>query len=1001
MKNITKSKAFLIGFFVANTLAIYSFLSLSSCAHQGSTKSAVSLLPVAHAEGAAASVKSAVDAEDPQVMSQIRQLTFVGTRSGEGYFSADGKKMVFQSEREAGNPFYQIYLMDLVSGETQRISTGQGKTTCSWIDPSMSKVLFSSTHQDKDLKKKAAEEYEQRKAPQKGKYSWSFDEEFEIYERDLKTQKLKALTHAKGYDAEASYSPDGKYIAFASNRAGYTEKLSAEEQKLFAQDPSYMMDIYIMKADGTEVRQLTTARGYDGGPFFSADGKKITWRRFAVNGQSAEIHSMNIDGSDEKALTHLKAMSWAPFFHPSGDYVIFTTNKMGFANFELYIVDAAGTKDPVRVSYVPDFDGLPAFSPDGTQLTWTHRNEKGESQIYISQWDDQKARTLLGLGSPKVDLKLSQLDSTIRAQDIRAVVEYMASPELAGRKTGSPEEKAYSDKLADLFAKMGLEKVAGSNIAPFEFTHQVELGTENELFVESEKTPPSLVPQLVVGKDFIPLSFSKTGRFMKAPLSFAGYGIMAAASEKDPAFDSYKNVDVKGKWVLIFRDIPENIPNTQRIHLNLFSRFQHKVLVAKQKGAVGVLIVAGPNSGSQQKLMKLKFEGAMSESSLPVVSITNELAETLLAPTGRTLKQWQDVLDNGELQGTDVPKVQIQALLDLKWLKSQGHNVVGKISVKGATETLVIGAHGDHLGRGEFGSSLAKNNEQGQIHFGADDNASGVAGVIELAHYFATAHKAGKIKLRQNLVFAVWSGEEIGLLGSSHWIKNQKTEKVSAYINMDMIGRYRERLMVQGVGSAKEWKGIFEQLAAKTDLDLTLQEDPYLPSDSMAFYMEKIPGVMFFTGAHPEYHSPRDVPGLINYTGEEKILNLVSNLISKLASIPANSGAAPIKLSYLKAESSRTPLQGRSFRVYLGTIPDYAQEGVKGVKISGTSKDSPAEKAGLRPGDVIVELASLKVENLYDYVYGLQSLKAGQPTAIKVQRSGNVEQLSITPALKE
>jgi len=167
-----------------------------------------------------------------------------------------------------------------------------------------------------------------------------------------------------------------------------------------------MMDIFIMNADGSNVKRLTDIKGYDGGPFFSADGKKITWRRFAPNGQSAEIMTMNIDGSEQKQVTHLKAMSWAPYFHPSGDYLIFTTNKLGFSNFELYIVDTDGKRDPVRVSYIPDFDGLPVFSPDGKQLSWTHRNEKGESQIYISDWNDKKARELLGL-PVKNQLKLA------------------------------------------------------------------------------------------------------------------------------------------------------------------------------------------------------------------------------------------------------------------------------------------------------------------------------------------------------------------------------------------------------------------------------------------------------------------------------------------------------------------------------------------------------------------------------------------------------------------
>jgi Tol biopolymer transport system component len=974
-------KQFLVGFFVANTLLIYSLLAIS-----GGSASAGPTASLTKTEAASAEI-------DPGLMTQARQLTFVGARAGEGYFSADGKKMIFQSERLSGNPFYQIFMLDLKTGITEMISTGDGKTTCAWVHPAGKKALFASTHEDTELKKKVEEEYALRKSPQKNKYSWSFDETFDIYERELKTKKLKRLTRDKGYDAEGSYSPDGKWIAFASNRAAYSEKLGPEDAKLFQQDPSYMMDIYIMKADGTQVRQLTDVKGYDGGPFFSADGKKITWRRFTPNGQSAEIMTMNTDGTEQKQLTHLKAMSWAPYFHPSGDYLIFTTNKLGFSNFELYIVDSAGLREPVRVSYVPDFDGLPVFSPNGEEISWTHRNEKGESQIYMAQWNDKKARELLGLPK-KNELKLSSLTPEISAKDIHSIISYLASENLKGRKTGSSAEKIYTATLAEIFSELGLQPLAQKSfLSPFEFTSSVELGAKNTL--EFEVNGEKLAGQ--VGVDFIPLSMSKAGSFPKGPVAFGGYGIQAAASDKEAAYDSFKSLDVKGKWVLMFRDIPEGISNEKRIHLNLFSRLQNKVLVAKQAGAIGVMIATGPNSPSQQKLMKLRYEGVSADAGLPVVSLSNEFAEKLIKPTGRGLKQWQDVLDKGEIQSADIPKTFASAELDLKFLKSTGLNVVGKLSVKGATETLVIGAHGDHLGQGDLGSSLAKAGEQGLVHYGADDNASGVAGVIELAQWFSTQHRLGQLKLKKNLVFAIWSGEEIGLLGSTDWVKKQKTEKITSYLNMDMIGRLKDKLSIQGVGSAKEWKALFEQLATQTDLDLSLTDDPYLPTDSMAFYLQSIPTVSFFTGAHAEYHSPRDKVELINTEGEARILALMQKLILRLA----GSTAAPTRLTYIKSESSQRQLQGRSFRVFLGTIPDYVQDGVKGVKISGTSKDSPAEKAGLVPGDVIVELSGLKIDNLYDYVYGLQSLKANQTAVMKVQRQGKLEELKITPVLKE
>jgi Tol biopolymer transport system component len=930
--------------------------------------------------------------QDPGLITGMKQLTFEGPRAGEGYFSRDGKKMIFQSERYSGNPFYQIYVMDLETGKTQLVSTGKGKTTCAWIHPNQKKVMFASTHLDPEFSKKVQQEYETRKSPQKNKYSWSYDENFDLFEADLNGKNTKRLTREKGYDAEGDYSPDGKQIVFASNRSAYTQAMSAEDQKIFDQDSSYMMDIYIMNADGSNVRRLTNTKGYDGGPFFSQDGQKITWRRFSPNGQTAEVFTMNVDGSDEKQLTHLGSMSWAPYFHPSGDYLIFTSNVLGFSNFELFIVDAKGEKKPVRVSYFDGFDGLPVFSPDGNKISWTRKNEKGESQIYIAPWDDQKARELLGLESKAPEMRVLS-GNQINIKDAKSWVTYLASEHLAGRLTGSPEEKEYAAKLSEAFKQLALVPAVGTDfLVPFTFTSGVELGPQNTLKIQSGKQTGQPLVDGKVSEDFIPLSFSKTGDFASAPVVFVGYGIIAPASDSQPAYDSFKGLDVKGKWVLAFRDIPEKISNEKRIHLNLYSRIQHKALVAKNQGALGLLLVNGPNSFSQ-KLPKLRYDGALSETSIPVLSLSNAMADLLVQNSGKTLKQWQDQNDSGEIVNGDLTSSELAASVDLKFKKSTGLNVVAKLPIKGARSSVLVGAHGDHLGRGEMGSSLAKNGEQGQIHFGADDNASGVAGVMEIAKALSLKVRSGKLKLKQNLIFAVWSGEEIGLLGSAHFAKNWK-EPLTANLNMDMIGRLQNQLVIQGAASAKEWKSELERVAAKTDLSFTQQDDPYVPSDGMTFYMKQIPSLTFFTGSHAEYHSPRDKVDTINFPGLVKVAELVEMMTVDLAK-------GSQALTYQKVESSHRKLDGRSFRIYLGTIPDYTQDGVKGVKISGTSKDSPAEKAGLKPGDVIVELANSKVENLYDYVYCLQAMKANQETTIKINRQGQLMNLKILPSMKE
>ncbi|MBL7687267.1 MAG: PD40 domain-containing protein, partial [Bdellovibrionaceae bacterium] len=561
-------------------------------------------MAAAHGVPAGADAKPSVEQQQAQpFLTNMTQMTFTGPRAGEGYFNRDGSLMVFQSERETGNPFYQIYVLDRKTGRSVRLSPGQGKTTCAWVHPSDKKALFSSSHLDPQLAEKVKKEFDERKNPVKGKYSWSFDDEFDIFEapiaaalktgRAVQAKELRRLTKEKGYDAEASYSPDGKWIAFASNRSGYTETLTEEEKKIFAQDPSYMMDLYLMNSDGTDVRRLTNERGYDGGPFFSPDGKKITWRRFSKNGQYAEIMVMDLkaDGTagKEKQLTSWKAMSWAPFFHPSGDYLIFTSNKLGYTNFELFVVDVEGKNEPTRVSFLDGFDGLPVFLPSGEQMAWTRRDEKGEAQIYIADWDDGLIRSKLGLSRLAPNLAEGQqaLKPELSERDLKAWVSYLASEGFKGRRSGTPEERVYTEAIGKYFASLGLKPVhKGGFVQPFEFASGVKLGPLNRMRLREA----GAAKDIAVEKEWMPISLSRSGEIGEAPAVFAGFGIVAQATDKLPAFDSYEGGRVDGKWVVAIQDLPQDVSNEVRFQLNLFSRPQHKALIAKQKGAVGLIL---------------------------------------------------------------------------------------------------------------------------------------------------------------------------------------------------------------------------------------------------------------------------------------------------------------------------------------------------------------------------------------------------------------------------
>ncbi|MCB1202717.1 MAG: M20/M25/M40 family metallo-hydrolase [Verrucomicrobiae bacterium] len=955
------------------------------------------------------------------LLSGTRQLTFEGLRAGEGYFSADGTKLVFQSEREEGNPFYQIYLLDLETGDTERVSPGKGKTTCAWIHPDGKRVMFASTHENPEAEAQQNAEYAERESGKARKYSWDYDAEFEIYETVPGSGEFRNLTKTEGYDAEGAWSPDGKKLVFASNRQAYDGSMSEEDQKAFKLDKKFPMEIYLADADGSNVERLTTADGYDGGPFFNADGKEICWRRFDRKGLVAEIYAMNLEDRKERQLTRLGAMSWAPYFHPSGDYLIFATNKHGFDNFELYLVDAKGEKEPVRVTHTTGFDGLPVFSPDGKTLAWTsNRTPSKQSQIFLASWNHEAALALLDKSAkvpapatasekPESDPPVATLETkpAIDAADLRAHLEFLTSPELKGRLTGTPGEIAATAHVAEHFKKWGLEPGGddGSYFQAFEFTAGVAVGKDNAMTLRlgDESLEPT------VDKDWRPVSFAKNGTLEDAGIVFAGYGLEIPDGKGGESYTSYFHLDVKGKWVMVLRYVPEDVPKEQRQEMQRYSRLRHKATLARRKFAAGIIFVTGPETEVKEELVPMEFDASNADSGLPAISISTDLAKRLVAKAGKDLSEIQKELDKGEMvQGFEIPETRLTATIDVDQETRTGRNVIGILSA-GQTgphpnPAVMIGAHIDHLGDEAGPGSLAREEERGHIHRGADDNASGVSGLLEVAEYLADQRKQGKLDLKRDVVFAAWSGEEIGLLGSSHFVRKLAKDALgdenaplglilSSYLNMDMIGRLRDSLILQGIGSSDYWKSAIESRNAPIGLPITIQSDTYLPTDATPFYLRQVPILSAFTGAHEDYHTPRDTPDKINYEGAAKIAKLMG-LITRGLAIDSN---AP---KYLKVDPPKNQ-GGRGFRVYLGTIPDYSQGDIKGVKLSGVADKGPAGVAGVKGGDVIVGLGDRKILNIYDYTDAMADLKVGEETTITVQRGEEEITLKLIPASRD
>jgi Tol biopolymer transport system component len=972
---------------------------------------------------------------EEQFLSNVRQLIYDGKRSGEGYFSPDGKLLTFQSEREPGNPFFQIYLLNLETGESHLISTGTGKTTCSFIRPGVDEVLFASSHLDPEALREQEEEYELRKSNQDRRYSWDYDTYMDIFTTRKDGSGIQQLSDAYGYDAEGSYSPDGSKIVFCSLRSGYPgensrgTELSEKERDRLKVDPSYFGEIYIMNADGSDQKRLTDRPGYDGGPFFSPDGKRIVWRHFDESGIHADVYTMNSDGSDVRRITDFGAMSWAPYYHPSMEYIVFASNKLGFSNFEVYMVDARGEKEPVRITYSNGFDGLPVFSPDGKMMVWTSgRTPKGDSQLFIANWNHQAALAALqaapqrnaasaasasdastavtagAAAAPVMKTAAVSVQSTpeISAADLRTKVEYLASDELEGRMTGTTGTEKAAAYIASHFEKSGL-KPAGDNgtfFQEFPFTSGVKVLPErNHLTImKPGQKPESISPGL--DEDFRPLAFTSDGE-VEGDVVFAGYGL-SVPGESGRGYDSYEGLDVKDKIVLVLHYVPEEVSVERRQELNPYAALQFKAMAARKQGAKAMLVVTGPTSPNAGELVSLSFDRAMGSAGIFAASISGKAAEILFAGSGKDLQAIQTELDqeNPHEGGFVLPDVKVKLSTAVEREKTSDRNVLALLPPgddAGTEEYILIGAHYDHIGHGEIGS-LARKGEEGQIHNGADDNASGTATVLELAAALSDRRKNNPAAFPRGIIFGLWSGEELGIIGSSYFAKNPTVslEKVLAYFNFDMVGRLKDNtLMLQGIGSSAMWKKIIERRNIMAGFNLVLQEDPYLPTDVTAFYPKGVPVVTFFTGSHEDYNRPSDDPQTLDYEGMERIAKLADNMIMDVV----NQEERP---DYVKVERKQQPGGGRgNLRAYLGTVPDFVASDIEGVRLSSVRAGGPADKAGLKGGDIIIELAGQKITNIYDYTYTLDAVKIGVATDIIVLREDQKVTMKIVPEVRK
>jgi hypothetical protein len=653
---------------------------------------------------------------------------------------------------------------------------------------------------------------------------------------------------------------------------------------------------------------------------------------------------------------------------------------------------------------------------------------------------------------------------------LRAHVSYLASDKLEGRRTGTRGAELAAEYIAAEFKRLGLAAGSVSDarrdkvelreyMQTFPYVAGVELGKGNLMTYTSRPTgaTPSVAPvalDLRVGEDWLPLGFSANASVRNARVAFVGYGITAA----DQNHDDYKGADVRDKIALAFSGTPDG--DNPHSRFTRAGEVRFKAAAARAAGAKALIVVAAEVNFKEDKLSRLDFDNSGGDAGLPVVVISRQAAAKILglggvpqlADSEKTLLEGGSQAErvkaglNADFQG---PRQGVALIVstDVVRRNAPAANVVGILhgtDAKLKTEVIVLGAHYDHLGHGGR-SSLAT--REGEIHHGADDNASGTAALIELARLLA----AQRDKLRRTVVFIAFGGEEEGLLGSSHYVAHPSApiEQTVAMINMDMVGRLKDdMLMIGGVGTASEWRKWIEETnrtfkvtvdpmgmraqsgepttrPVSADLssgsqgektvqtpivvtgsngrvvatavqgqrfNLRLNEDGFGPSDHSSFYSKRLPVLFFFTGTHEDYHKPSDTAERINYEGLARVADFVREITFALQASDARPTFAVAK--------TETAARSTGFRVYLGTVPSYG-ETTDGLKLDGVREGSPAETAGLKAGDRIVRLAGRDVRNVYDYTQALSEMKAGQEYDIEIVRDTQRMSLKITPAARK
>ncbi|MBI4636478.1 MAG: M20/M25/M40 family metallo-hydrolase [Candidatus Rokubacteria bacterium] len=563
------------------------------------------------------------------------------------------------------------------------------------------------------------------------------------------------------------------------------------------------------------------------------------------------------------------------------------------------------------------------------------------------------------------------------AEWLLAQVKILSAPETEGRASGTPGAERAAQHIASVFQGAGLQPGgdAGTYFQAFSVPTGIRLGNPNALTILGPAAR-----SLALGGDFTPLAVSGNGA-VEGDLVVAGYGITAP----DLGYDDYAGLDARGKVVLVLTREPRGSDPAspfRRPDAYHYSERSHKIINAREHGAAAILLVTHP-AATSASLPPLR--GISQPWSILAAHVTRAVGDALLAPSGKRLADVADAIDRALApQSFQVGGARVRLEVALVRERGTAVNVVGLLPGTDPArkhEAVVIGGHYDHLGRGGEGS-LAPD-QAGAIHPGADDNASGTAAVMALARAFAAAGGAPR-----TLVFVAFAGEEMGLLGSTHHVKHpaHPLEATVLMVNLDMIGRLRDQTLY-AVG-ADSGTGLRALVTAQSGaLTLKLRGDPFSPSDHTAFYTGGRPVLFLFTGAHSDYHRPTDTWDRLNPQGLEAVTAFAARVVAAVA----REAVAP---AWVKLEAPRAPTRGGGYGPFFGVVPDFGDRSEPGVLISGVRPGSPAEKAGVRAGDVIVAFAGVAVKTLEDLTFALRGRRPGDRVEVTILRDSAERRLN-------